>query len=276
MPMLDTPTGALYYAVTDCTAPWHPTAAETEAETIVFCHGVATNSDIWSAWLPALVERYRVVRFDTRGFGRSDAVPDGYQWSFDALGDDILAVASAAGADRFHLVGESAGGTACLALAAREGEGGRIQTLTLLSTGHIGNAIQNVEPWSERIAKHGMQAWSAQMMDHRFAPGAISQAQWDWFHGVQQQTRAVSLLGAADLLVASDLRPVLDNVQMPVLILSGGESPFVPLPLARDLAERLPNGQLRWFPGARHGVPFSHAVPASQALVGFLHRSHNY
>ena len=104
MPFLETSAGALHYTVIDAAAPWEASARET----IVFCHGVATNADMWSAWLPALVQRYRVVRFDTRGFGRSALPPTGFAWTLEALGDDILAVADAARAERFHLVGEHA------------------------------------------------------------------------------------------------------------------------------------------------------------------------
>jgi 3-oxoadipate enol-lactonase len=134
MPFCETPHGALFYTVTDASAPWQAT----HRETIVFCHGVATNADLWAAWLPTLVHRYRIVRFDTRGFGRSALPPKGFEWTLAGLGDDILAIANETGTEGFHLVGESAGGTACLALAAREGDGGRVQSLTMLSTGHVG------------------------------------------------------------------------------------------------------------------------------------------
>lgn len=270
MPFLETSAGALHYTVIDAAAPWEASARET----IVFCHGVATNADMWSAWLPALVQRYRVVRFDTRGFGRSALPPTGFAWTLEALGDDILAVADAARAERFHLVGESAGGTACLALAAREGIGGRVQSLTMLSTGHVGGYIQNVDPWRHTIETEGMEAWSRQMMQRRFAPGHISKAAWEWFHGIQTSTEPEALLGAADMLLAADLRPHLGQVEMPALILSGSESPFVPLKAAQDLAQRLPNARLRVFPGIRHGLPFSHAVACSEILAGFLTRSH--
>lgn len=270
MPFLETPAGALHYTVADTAAPWEATARET----IVFCHGVATNADIWSAWLPALAQRYRIVRFDTRGFGRSALPPPDYEWTLPALGDDILAVADAARAERFHLVGESAGGTAALALAAREGGGGRVQSLSVLSTGHVGGYIRNVDPWRETIAASGMESWSLQMMERRFAPGAIAEAQWRWFHDQQTRTEPDALLGAADMLLAADLRPVLDRATMPVLIMSGSASPFVPLEAARDLACLLPDARLRVFPGVRHGLPFSHAVPCSQILAAFLARLH--
>src|SRR4051812_34956711 len=103
----------LQWSVSDLTPPWRSAAG-----TIVFIHGIGTTGDVWSDWLPVLADRYRLVRFDTRGFGGSPASPD-VTWSLDRLADDVLAVADAAGAAQVHLVGESLGGTVSLYLASR-------------------------------------------------------------------------------------------------------------------------------------------------------------
>ena len=86
----------LHYEVTDVTAPWHG-----EAETIIFHHGVGITSDIWLEWLAPLADRYRLVRMDCRGFGRSPIPPPGFPWSMAGLANDVLEVARAAGAERF-------------------------------------------------------------------------------------------------------------------------------------------------------------------------------
>src|SRR5690606_20524714 len=101
----------LHIDIKDQTLPW-----VTAPETIVFCHGVATNCDIWSEWLPFLGQYFKLARFDTRGFGRSYHSGEKTTWTMDGMADDILAVAKAAGTEKFHLVGESMGGTACLHL----------------------------------------------------------------------------------------------------------------------------------------------------------------
>ena len=112
MPHLERENGSLYYEVHECPLPWVQRPA-----TILFCHGVATNADIWAGWLPTLSAHYRVVRFDTRGFGRSAVPGAGFPWSMDLLVDDVLAIAGASGTKKFHLVGESLGGTVALATA---------------------------------------------------------------------------------------------------------------------------------------------------------------
>ena len=63
---VDLPEGQLFYEVIDQTAPW-----QVEPETIIFMHGVGARHDMWMAWLPALVDKYRIILIGTRGCGHS-------------------------------------------------------------------------------------------------------------------------------------------------------------------------------------------------------------
>ena len=262
MAILSRPDVALHMECIDLVPPWNA-----PGEAVLFCHGVAADADIWSGWLPGLVDRFRIARFDTRGFGRSAVREAGADWSFDGLADDIMAVAGEAGFGRFHLVGESLGGTACLFTAAREG--GRILSVTACSTGHYGPSIRNVQEWRALVGAEGMTRWSETMMGHRFADGAVSRPQWDWFHRVQCATSAEALLAAADLLTGADLSGVFAGVSCPVLLLHPDSSPFLPVGVSADLLELLPDARLRVFPAARHGIALSHAAEASGAFRAF-------
>ena len=55
----------LHYVVDDFTDPWKP------AKTVLFMHGFGESTEVWRAWVPHLSRHYRVLRYDTRGFGRS-------------------------------------------------------------------------------------------------------------------------------------------------------------------------------------------------------------
>src|SRR5512145_2034138 len=151
MPFVQTDAGALHYAACDVVPPW-----VADPQTIVFHHGVAASLEIWSPWLSVLAARYRLVRFDMRGFGRSVAPAAGHAWSFDGLVDDLLAVVDAAGAQRFHLVGESIG------CALRTPQ--RLLSLTLSNAAARGGLIGNVRGWREIVSQHGQHEWARQMM----------------------------------------------------------------------------------------------------------------
>jgi alpha/beta hydrolase family protein len=93
VPLLDRPGGgSLHYEVTALTAPWRD-----DPPTIVFHHGVGITADVWLEWLPILADRYRLVRFDMRGFGRSSVPGPGFAWSLELLAEDALAPRSGGG-----------------------------------------------------------------------------------------------------------------------------------------------------------------------------------
>lgn len=263
--VLETQEGPLYYQVDELTPPW-----VRDPPTIVFCHGVAVNCDIWAAWLPLLAPRFRIVRFDTRGFGRSIVPGRKIDWRMDLLADDILGVARATGTERFHLVGESMGGTVCLHLACRPDA--PLLSLTCASTAHRGGSIRRVAEWRDFVAREGIAAWSAQMMERRFYPGALSAAERNWFDGVQQRCSADSLLDAADMLVAADLTDDLRRITAPTLLLCPDDSPFVSLDLSSEIHRLIAHSEMAVFPGARHGLPFSHAKACAETLLAFIDR----
>ncbi len=266
MPYLESPDGRLYYEVIDITAPWVE-----NPQTILFHHGISTTGGIWSEWLPQLVDRYRIVRFDTRGFGRS-AVPDvGFAWSMDGLVADALAVAAAAGVERFHCVGESIGGTVAIALAARHPD--RLLSLTVSNGAHRGTAVRNVRgQWDHRIAADGQEAWANEMMGLRFFPDALSDEKFRWFEREHATCSAHVALGLANLLLETDLAPEAGGIRMPVLLLSPDASPFIPPSVMCDLHAGLPDAELQVFAHSRHGLPLSHGRECGMALRRFLDR----
>ena len=115
------PTLEMYYE-DDCYAdPWRA------PETVILHHGNAKNSRLWYAWVPLLARQYRVIRLDARGFGRSSAPPEGYQWSLSNFGTDLLRLMDYLKVDKAHLVGETIGGTIGLQFAYEHPE--RLHTL---------------------------------------------------------------------------------------------------------------------------------------------------
>lgn len=262
---LERPGGALYYEIIDVTAPW-----AADAPLIVFHHGVGATADIWAEWLPALVDRYRIARFDTLGFGRSAVPGPGFPWSLDGLADDVLAVARTAGADRFHLVGESLGGTVALHLASRHPE--TVRTVTVSNASHRGGSIQRAREWRAFIGARGMAAWGEMMTPLRLDRAHVPEEKYRWFERVQAQAAADSVLDLADLLIGTDLTDDLGAIRAPALLLAPGQSPFVPLSVMEDMHARIPGSELQVFPGARHGLPCSHGEACGRALRAFLDR----
>ena len=256
----------LYAEVVDLIPPWRK-----DPPTIVFCHGVATNCDIWSEWLPVLADRYRLVRFDLRGFGRSTIPGADFPWSLDVLADDILDVARAAGAQKFHVVGESMGGVACLHLAGRAGED-KLLSVTTCSSPFRGSELPGVRAWRTLLASGAVSEWSDTMMQQRFYAGELKSEIEQWFIAEQQRASPASLLGIGDVLLATDLSATLQRIQIPALLLAPDASPYVTVEIAGAMRRLIPNSELQIFPHARHGLPFSRGRKCAWALKAFLAR----
>jgi pimeloyl-ACP methyl ester carboxylesterase len=253
----------LYYELTDLTPPWI-----SAPETILFHHGLGSTSGIWTQWLPLLVDRFRIVRFDMRGHGQSRFPEAGVPVTLDLLTDDAFAVADAVGAKRFHLVGESIGGTIALNAAVRHRE--RLLSFTVSNGAHVGGSIEAVYDWRQIIEATGMAGWSKHMMPRRFFDGAISAEMWRWYEREQANISPDFLLAALAILVGTDLSPTLKTIDLPVLLMHGDSSPFIGVKVMADLKALLPRCRLQVFAHARHGLPFSHAKECAETLRCFL------
>jgi 3-oxoadipate enol-lactonase len=112
--------------VPDAVALHHEAAGE--GHVVLMGGALGTTLALWDAQAGALAERFRVVRFDHRGHGRSPVVPGPY--TIDRLGGDVLALLDRLGAARASYVGLSIGSVVGIWLAANAPE--RIERLALL------------------------------------------------------------------------------------------------------------------------------------------------
>jgi pimeloyl-ACP methyl ester carboxylesterase len=78
------------------------------APVVTMSHSLATDNSMWDPTVPPLTGRFRVLRYETRGHGKTDAPKGAY--TLDQLADDALALLKALGIARTHWVGLSMGG----------------------------------------------------------------------------------------------------------------------------------------------------------------------
>lgn len=251
----------LAFELIDLVSPWADAR-----EPVLFYHGLGSVMQSWAEWLPHLTDRYRVLRFDVRGHGGSreslDANP-----TLDSLGNDALAVADAAGIDRFHFVGESMGGTIGLRLARRRPD--RVRSVTVCNSPYKGQALPSVEPIRAMMAR-GMNEWSAATMPMRFRQGEVSAEVWRWMEQTQANASGEFFLACLAMLGNVDLGDELSQIAQPVLILGGDSSGATPPALLAELRAKLPDARLQIFPGAGHGLAVSRGHDCGVGLRGFL------
>jgi 3-oxoadipate enol-lactonase len=115
-----------------------------DAPVVMLSNSLATNYSMWDKQIPALTQKYRVLRYDQRGHGGTQATEPPY--SFDGLRQDAVALIGALGLDKVHFCGLSMGGMIGQQLGAKNPE--VLHSLTLCDT-----ASQLGVPgmWEERI-----------------------------------------------------------------------------------------------------------------------------
>jgi pimeloyl-ACP methyl ester carboxylesterase len=265
MPLATTRHGSLHYEIVDQVAP-----SRAPREAILFHHGIGASAGIWMGWFPALADAHRLVSFDMRGYGRSHIPAADFAWSLDLMVEDLFAVADAAGLRRFHLVGESIGGTVALAAALAQPQ--RIATLTVSNGAHLGASIQRVEAWRRQLDEDGVKAWSDAFLRDRFHDDALSTEQRAWFAAQQEKWPRDSILNALRVLIGTDLSSRLKDITHPTLLLHPDGSPFIPVPVMAELHRLLPDAELNVIGHSRHGLPYSHATLCASLLRAFLDR----
>lgn len=263
MPLATTRHGSLHYEIVDQVAPWCE-----PGDAILFHHGIGASAEIWTGWFPALQEAHRLVSFDMRGYGRSHIPAADFAWSLDLFVDDLFAVADAAGLQRFHLVGESIGGTVALAAALARPE--RITTLTVSNGAHLGASILGVAAWRRQLDSGGAKEWSDAFLRDRFHDDALSPERRTWFAEQQEKWPRSSILNALSVLIGTDLSSRLKDVACPTLLLHPDGSPFIPVPIVAELHRLLPQAELNVIGHSRHGLPYSHSRLCASLLRAFL------
>lgn len=245
---------------------FHDLTGPAGAPVLVLSNSIGATLEMWDAVLPALAGRYQVLRYDTRGHGRSET-PAGPA-TIDDLADDLLGLLDALGFARAHIAGLSLGGMTAQFLAARHP--GSIISLTLMATSaHLpGN-------WEERataVVANGMASIADAVMARWLTPAfaaahpAQAAALRDRFvaqdpHGYAACCRAIA---------AMDLRAAIAAIAAPTLILAGADDPATPVPMMEDIRTRIPGAELVVIPRAAHILSVERPDAVTRHLGAFL------
>jgi len=224
----------LRYIVDDYTDPW------SKPETVLLVHGFAENADVWWGWIPYLARRYRVVRLDLRGFGRSTPMPENYAWSMGRLLDDIRALAAHVGAARAHLVGAKSGGSMVLALAARDPEFVR----SVVGVTPPTTAASTYPQWLDQIKREGVAAFGRSTMAGRLGTKALpEEVEW-WAENIQGKAPRSTLIGYMGWVHGLDLREEVKKVRCPSLIITTTGSGLRTVEGVKEWQSKIPGSQL--------------------------------
>jgi 3-oxoadipate enol-lactonase len=237
------------------------------APPVVLSHSLGMDLSMWDPQAVPLSTRFRVLRYDTRGHGRTAATAGSY--TIEQLARDVLRLMDALGLGRAHFCGLSLGGMIGMWLGAHAPE--RVHRLVLCNTGA---RIGTTERWNERIAsvrQGGTASVAAPVLERWFSPafrerspGVVGRAR-----AVLTATPSEGYAGCSAAIRDADLGGDLASIRAPTLVIGGSEDPATPPADNRRLAETIPNAryvELR----ASHLSCLEAAEEFTAAVAGFL------
>lgn len=242
-------------------------------ETLVFSHGLLWSSQMFAEQIAHLSPHYRVVAYDHRGQGQSQATESGYD--MDSLTDDALALLDALGIEQCHFIGLSMGGFVAMRLAARHPS--RIQSLVLLETSAQPEAPENVPRYRLlcRVVRL-LGTWAVQKPVMRIMFGQSfltdphrADLRRHWSKQLIRNPRSIvrAVQGVIDRQgIASELAAI----RCPVLILVGDEDVATPIGKAQAMHQYIAGSQLRILPRAGHSATVEEPAAVNAAIAEFL------
>jgi len=224
-----------------------------EGPTVLMGSSLGTSLQMWDEQLP-LADRFRLIRYDHRGHGRSPAPPGPYEIA--DLAGDVLEL----GLGRTHYVGLSIGAMIGMWIAAHAPE--RIDRLVVICT-----SAQLGPPsmWQERAAKvleAGSTEPVADAVVDRWLTPAFTAEHPDArakLRGMLTSADPAGYAACCGAIERMDLRADLGRITAPTLVISGADDLATPVEHQRLIAEAIP--------GARHESlsPAAHVAAVEQA-----------
>jgi 3-oxoadipate enol-lactonase len=244
-------------------------SGQADAPWLVFSNSLATDLTMWDAQAVYFNRFYRVLRYDQRGHGRSEA-PAG-RYTFDMLIDDAIALMDALNIESAHFCGLSMGGATALGLAQRSPE--RLNRVIVCDSPCASTPASSSQ-WEERIAiarSQGMAALVEPTVARWFPPETVA-AGPPYLARVRdmiRRTPANGFTGCAAALADHDFGSRVSTVARPVLFLVG-EKDATTRAAMRQMHERLRGSRFLELPGAGHIANLDQPELFNKALGDFL------
>jgi len=244
-------------------------------QTLLFVHGWMASSAVWREQAPYFSKNNRVVTFDLTGYGKSGK-PDGLAYTPDIWIDDLDALIEHLNLNKPILIGWSMGGAIGIAYAASRPE--ILSKLVLVGSTPLLIAPPDIfehaipPETAEQLAgalQSDFSAGARNFVEMMF-PESDMEALKDEIHAITQQTTAPIALESVGNAGSTDLRPMLNQVKVPTLILHGEADAVCSLEAGQYLANMIPNTQIHTFSGKGH-LPFlTDAKAFNERLAAFI------
>jgi 3-oxoadipate enol-lactonase len=226
-------------------------------EPVVLIGGLSSTIETWGRLAELLADRYRVIRPDNRGSGRTRVERDDGDRSMTVFAADVLHLLDGLGLDRVHLVGASMGGMIVQQFAVAWPQ--RLRSLTIACS-HCGGAaavaasedtvrkLVAASSGGGEAVRRGLEV-VAHPESFTRRPEVLDYYQWTketWPHSAEEIQRRMAAVAKFD--VSESIR----SLAVPTLVITGAQDFLVPVENSRRIAQRIPGARLALIEGGAH------------------------
>ena len=239
-------------------------------QVLMLSHSLGSSLAMWNPQIDSLESTFRVLRYDTRGHGGSEA-PQG-PYTLDMLGQDAIALMGALKVDKVHWVGLSMGGMIGQFIVLNHPD--RFWSLTLCDTAAF--TPKESQPMiQERIEiarEKGVAPLLEPTMERWFTPSLL-RLNSQMLSVIRKQfleTSVAGYIGCTEAIRKLNYLDRLSEIEVPTLIMVGEDDPGTPVSASKAIHERILGSKLAILPSARHLSNVEQPQAFNEALVGFL------
>ena len=255
-----------HVAIAGCFIHYHFDGPE-DAPVVMLSNSLGTDMGMWEPQVAALTARFCVLRYDSRGHGKSDAPPGPY--TIDRLGKDALGLLDVLDLRRVRFCGLSKGGMVGMWLGANAAD--RIERLALCNTSaHLGPPAL----WEDRIraVRAGGMAAITDTVLERWFTAAFRAAAPERVAPVRRMLLATppeGYVGCCGAIRDMDQSETIRAIRAPTLVVAGEHDPATPPGHGALIAERIAGARLVTL-AAAHLSNIEAASAFNDAVLGFL------
>jgi 3-oxoadipate enol-lactonase len=236
---------------------------------LILSNSLATDLHMWDRQAADLKDTFRVLRYDQRGHGQTDAPEDRY--TFDLLIADIIDLMDALAVAKAHWCGISMGGATAMGAVQKHPD--RFDRLIICDTPGQSTPA-SAQQWEERIAsvqKGGMQAQLEPTINRWFPPETVkaNPPHLEQLRKMILETPVNGFIGCAAALADHDFRPGMKDVKNPVLYMCG-EKDGHNAAIMRQMQQEFPAAKYVELPGAGHISNMDQPEMFTKAMRDFL------
>ena len=235
---------------------------------LTFSHSLACSVRMWDPQVAAFQDRFRILLYDTRGHGGSEAPKGAY--TLDMLAEDLRQLLAELKIKRTHYVGLSMGGMIGQVIALTDP--GVLDRVVLADTGHT-QTPETKKQWEERIRTaetRGMQPLVQPTLERWFTePFRSNQPEAvDRIRKLIQSTPVPGYVGCCHAISNLNTTARLKEIEKPLLAIAGEQDAAAPG--TRYIGENVPGARLVMLASAAHIANIEQADAFNRALREFL------